>query len=88
MNEPRIHLMEKDLVAHEKNAGKHVLNHWVAAHAPLVKRIQKFTTSKTMFLNIRIQLRQGREKLLVEGEAELERGDGERPVLQVLTLDG
>ena len=40
MNEPGINLMEEDLVAHEKNAGEHVLNHWVTTNASLMKRIQ------------------------------------------------
>lgn len=44
VNQPRVHLMEKDLVADVKNARKDVLNDRIATDTTLMERIEKFTS--------------------------------------------
>ena len=66
VNQPRVHLMEKDLVADVKNARKDVLNDRIATDTTLMERIEKFTSPQALLLYLRIQLRHSREKLLIE----------------------
>lgn len=66
VNQPCVHLMEKDLVADVKNARKDVLNDRIATDTTLMERIEKFTSPQALLLYLRIQLRHSREKLLIE----------------------
>ena len=60
MHQPCVYLVKEDLVADEKDAREHVLDHWVATHAFLMKRVEELTTAQTVLLDVCIELCEGR----------------------------
>ena len=80
--------MVEYFVADEENAGKHVLDNRISADASLIKCVQELAASQTLLLNIRVQLNQSWEELLVEGEAQLEGCNRKRSIFDILSLNG
>jgi len=54
MDKPGIYLMKEDFVAYKEDAGKHVLDYWVATDTPLMQSVEELSTSESLLFDISV----------------------------------
>ena len=54
MDKPGIDLMKEDFVAYKEDAGKHVLDYWVATDTPLMQSVEELSTSESLLFDISV----------------------------------